>query len=239
MLIPTKPLFLLLYLLTIPASAAEVALDVGHSRRNPGVISASGIPEWELNRQLAAEVAGHLQQLGVDYRLIGADGKMEVLAERTALAEKDALFISLHHDSVQPEWLKQVDRYSGYSLFVSRKNRKIEESLACARKIGDRLLATGFHPSRYHAAPVKGENRPFADQRRGIHYYDGLAVLRTAQQPAVLIEAGVVVNLQDEIHITGKEGRSRIAEAIAQAVSECLHTLRTNSLKQSVVKESR
>jgi N-acetylmuramoyl-L-alanine amidase len=222
MLIPTKPLFLLLYLLTIPASAAEVVLDVGHSRRNPGVISASGIPEWELNRQLAAEVAGHLQQLGVDYRLIGADGKMEVLAERTALAEKDALFISLHHDSVQPEGLKQVDRYSGYSLFVSRKNRKNEESLACARKIGDRLLAAGFHPSRYHATPVKGENRPFADQSRGIHYYDGLAVLRTAQQPAVLIEAGVVVNLQDEIHITGKEGRSRLAEAIAQAVSECL-----------------
>lgn len=239
MLIPTKPLFLLLYLLTIPASATEVALDVGHSRRNPGVISARGIPEWELNRQLAAEVAGHLQQLGVDYRLIGADGKIEVLAERTALAEKDALFISLHHDSVQPEWLKQVDRYSGYSLFVSRKNRKIEESLACARKIGDRLLAAGFHPSRYHAAPVKGENRPFADQSRGIHYYDGLAVLRTAQQPAVLIEAGVVVNLQDEIHITGKEGRSRIAEAIAQAISECLHIIRTNSLKQSVVKESR
>jgi N-acetylmuramoyl-L-alanine amidase len=222
MLIPMKPLLLLLSLLTIPASAAEVALDIGHSRRNPGVISAGGIPEWELNRQLAEEIAAHLQQLGVSYRLIGADGTMEVLLERTALAERDALFISLHHDSVQPEWLEQVDRYSGYSLFVSRKNRKIEESLACARKIGDRLLAAGFHPSRYHAAPVKGENRPFADQNRGIHYYDGLAVLRTAQQPAVLVEAGVVVNPQDEIHSTGKEGRSRIAEAIAQAVSECL-----------------
>jgi N-acetylmuramoyl-L-alanine amidase len=239
MLMPMKPLLLLLSLLTIPASAADVALDIGHSRRNPGVISARGIPEWELNRQLAEEVAAHLQQLGVSYRLIGADGTMEILLERTALAEKDALFVSLHHDSVQPEWLAQIDRYSGYSLFVSRKNRKIEESLACAQKLGNRLLAAGFHPSRYHAAPVKGENRPFADQSRGIHYYDGLAVLRTARQPAVLVEAGVAVNPQDEIHSTGKEGRSRIAEAIAQAVSECLHIIRTNSLKQSVRKESK
>lgn len=225
--------------MTLPANAAEVALDIGHSRRNPGVISAAGIPEWELNRQLAEEVAGHLSRIDVSYRLIGADGKMEVLTERTALAEKDKLFISLHHDSVQPEWLTQVDRYSGYSLFVSRNNPKIGESLACARQIGDRLQSAGFHPSLYHAAPVEGENRPFADRGRGIHYYDGLAVLRTAQQPAVLIEAGVIVNPQDEIHVAGKEGRSRTAEAIAEAVVECLQLIRTSGLKQSILKKSK
>lgn len=234
-----KLLLLLPYFLATLAGAADVALDVGHSRRNFGVISASGIPEWELNRQLAEEVAGHLSRIGVSYRLIGADGSMEILTERTAQAEKDALFISLHHDSVQPEWLKQVERYSGYSLFVSRNNPKIGESLACAREIGDRLLTAGFHPSLYHAAPVEGENRPFADRGRGIHYYDGLAVLRTARQPAVLIEAGVVVNPQDEIHVAGKEGRSRTAEAIARAVADCLRIIRTSTLKQSTLKKSK
>ncbi|MGJ0486666.1 MAG: N-acetylmuramoyl-L-alanine amidase family protein [Methylomicrobium sp.] len=225
--------------MTLAANAADVALDIGHSRRNPGVISAKGIPEWELNRQLAAEVAGHLSRIGVSYRLIGADGKMEVLTERTDLAKKDALFISLHHDSVQPEWFAQVDRYSGYSLFVSRNNPKIGESLACAREIGDRLLTAGFHPSLYHAAPVEGENRPFADRGRGIHYYDGLAVLRTARQPAVLVEAGVVVNPQDEIPVAGKEGRNRTAEAIAQAVMDCLQIIRMNTRKQGILKKSK
>jgi N-acetylmuramoyl-L-alanine amidase len=229
---PMKPLLLLLYFLILPATAAEVAIDIGHSRRNPGVTSAGGIPEWELNRQLAEAVAVQLRKLGIDYRLIGADGTMEVLAERTRLAEKDLFFVSLHHDSVQPEWLAHANRFSGYSLFVSRNNRKIDDSLACAQKIGDRLLAAGFHPSHYHATPVMGENRPFADRSRGIHYYDGLAVLRTAQQPAVLVEAGVVVNPQDESHVTGKEGRERIAEAIAQAVAECLQIVRKNPLNQ-------
>jgi N-acetylmuramoyl-L-alanine amidase len=234
-----KRLFLPLYLLTMHLNAAEVALDVGHSRHHPGVISASGVPEWELNRQLAEEIAGHLKPLNVGYRLIGADGMIEVLSERTALAQEDALFISLHHDSVQPELLAQIDRYNGYSLFVSRKNPNIDESLACARQIGGSLLAAGFRPSLYHAEPIKGENRPFADRSRGIHYYDGLAVLRTARQPAVLIEAGVVANPRDEMLVTGKEGRNRIAEAIAQAVAECVKSLRSRPLPQTALKKSK
>jgi N-acetylmuramoyl-L-alanine amidase len=219
----------LFLLLAFPGYAADVALDVGHSRRKPGVISAAGIPEWELNRQLAEEVADRLGQIDVGYRLIGADGAMEVLAERTALAAPDALFVSLHHDSVQPAWLDRAGRYRGYSLFVSRHNPKIGESLACAKEIGDCLLAAGFQPSLYHATPIAGENRPFADRTRGIHYYDGLAVLRTARQPAVLIEAGVAVNPEDEMRVTGKAGRARVAEAIARGITNCLRIIRARS----------
>jgi len=225
-----KPLFLLLTCLSLSSTAAEVALDIGHSRSHPGTISAGGVPEWELNRRLAEAVAAHLRRRGIGYRLIGADGKMEVLAERTALAAKDSLFISLHHDSVQPDWFAQAEHYRGYSLFVSRKNQRIDQSLACAKLIGDRLIGAGFQPSLYHATPVKGENRPFADQGRGIHYYDGLAVLRTARQAAVLVEAGVVANPRDEMKVTGKEGRDRVARAIAEAVVDCLQAMQPYSL---------
>jgi len=217
-----KLLGLIFYALTGYATAADVALDVGHSRLSPGVISASGIPEWELNRLLALEVAANLDRIGVSYRMIGNDGNVEILTQRTALAQPDKLFISLHHDSVLPEWLSQADRYRGYSLFISRKNSTTDKSLACAQFIGHRLLAAGFQPSRYHATPIKGENRPFADQRHGIHYFDGLAVLRTARQPAVLIEAGVVVNAKDEAKVTSEEGRNQVAKAIALAVNDCL-----------------
>jgi N-acetylmuramoyl-L-alanine amidase len=217
-----KKLIFLFFALAHSAIAAEVALDSGHSRRNPGAISALGIPEWELNRQLALDVAQRLERLGISYRLIGSDGNMEVLTDRTALAQSDELFISLHHDSVLPEWLAHVERYRGYSLFISRQNPKINASLDCARQLGDRLLAAGFEPSGYHATPVKGENRPFADRRRGIHYFDGLAVLRTARQPAVLVEAGVIVNRKDEIHITSEKGREKMADAIASAINDCL-----------------
>lgn len=221
-LMQMKCLALVLYLLTLPAAAAEVALDVGHSRQHPGVISAGGTPEWELNRRLALAVAARLQTRGISHRLIGADGKMDVLLDRTEAAKNERLFISLHHDAIQPEWIRQAQRFYGYSLFVSRRNPQLDASLACARHVGDRLRAAGLQPSLYHAAPVAGENRPFADRPRGIHYYDGLAVLRSARQPALLIEAGVVVNPEDERRVTSAEGRERIAGAIAAAIADCL-----------------
>jgi N-acetylmuramoyl-L-alanine amidase len=37
----------------------------------------------------------------------------------------------------------------------------------------------GFTPSRYHADPMVGENRAFADEANGVHYFDNRAVLKT------------------------------------------------------------
>jgi N-acetylmuramoyl-L-alanine amidase len=47
-------------------------------------------------------------------------------------------------------------------------------------------------------------------------------VLKSAHQPAVLIEAGVIVNPVDELKVTGREGRQRLASAIASGAAECL-----------------
>jgi N-acetylmuramoyl-L-alanine amidase len=216
-----KPLFLI-NLAVGPAAAADVAVDVGHFTEQPGATGASGAKEWELNRLLALEIAERLGQARISYQLIGEDGKMNILADRAFAACNDRLFLSIHHDSIPPDWMPRAEKFSGFSLFVSRKNRRTEDSLACARKIGAKLLAAGFQPSRYHALPVKGENRPFADERTGVHYFDDLVVLKSAQQPAVLIEAGVIVNPVDELKVTGREGRQRLASAIASGAAECL-----------------
>lgn len=205
-----------------PVSASDVAIDIGHFTDKPGVTGASGVKEMQLNRMLAHEIAELIGRAGFSYRLIGDDGRINILAERTAAALDDRLFLSIHHDSVLPEWMARAGEFSGYSLFVSRKNPEIKMSLACARKIGAKLLASGFNPSRYHALPVQGENRPFADEPRGVHYFDDLVVLKTAKQPAVLIEAGVIVNPVDEIEVTGRAGCKRLAKAIASGTAECL-----------------
>jgi N-acetylmuramoyl-L-alanine amidase len=77
-------------------------------------------------------------------------------------------------------------------------------------------------PSRYHADPVIGENRPFADETNGVHYYDNLAVSKTAKMPAVLIEAGVIINREDEARMNDPAVRSRIAQAISAGAARCL-----------------
>jgi N-acetylmuramoyl-L-alanine amidase len=55
-----------------------------------------------------------------------------------------------------------------------------------------------------------------------VHYYDQLVVLHTATQPAVLIEAGVIVNRESEQMLAMSQTRENIAQAIAEGISICL-----------------
>ena len=203
-------------------SAKEVALDVGHYAAEPGVISVTGIPEFEFNLALALEVKAELEKHQLKVRLIGERGDYAVLHHRTRDARGADLFVSIHHDSVQERWLPQADRFTGFSLFISRQNPQLQKSLACASAIGSKLRGAGFTPSRYHADPVLGESRPFADEANGVHYYDNLAVARTASMASVLVEAGVIVNREEERRMRDPEVRGRIAAAVAAGVRECL-----------------
>ena len=208
--------------LAAAACAAEIAVDVGHYVAEPGVISASGRPEFAYNLDLGLELKSELERSGLRVRLIGERGDYAVLHHRTRDATGAALFVSIHHDSVKERLLPEADRFSGFSLFVSRENPELRKGLACASAIGARLRAAGFTPSRYHADPVLGENRPFADEVNGVHYYDNLAVAKTAAMPAVLVEAGVIVNREEDARLRDPEVRRALARAIAQGVTQCL-----------------
>jgi N-acetylmuramoyl-L-alanine amidase len=199
-----------------------VALDVGHFAAEPGVISAAGRPEFEYNLDLARDVKAELEKLRMAVRMIGERGDYAVLHHRTRDAVGADLFLSIHHDSVKEELLPQADRFSGFSLFVSRLNPEAGKSLACASAIGASLRSAGFVPSRYHADPVTGAPRPFADETNGVHWYDHLAVGRTASMPSVLLEGGVIVNREEERRMRDPEVRRRIAAAVAQGVRACL-----------------
>ncbi len=199
-----------------------VAVDVGHYAAEPGVISASGVPEFEFNLALAFEVKTELEKLQIKVRLIGERGDYAVLHHRTRDAKGADLFVSIHHDSVKERLLPEADRFSGFSLFISKFNPTAEKSLVCASAIGAKLRGAGFTPSRYHADPVLGESRPFADEPNGVHYYDNLAVGRSASMPSVLVEAGVIVNHDEDARMRDPDVRRRIAAAVAEGVRECL-----------------
>jgi len=80
----------------------------------------------------------------------------------------------------------------------------------------------GFTPSLYHADRQYGENRPFADKDNGVHYFDNLAIVRRSQVPAVLFEAGVIVNRDEELRMRDPTVRAKIANAVADGVTACL-----------------
>ena len=87
---------------------------------------------------------------------------------------------------------------------------------------GAELRRAGFTPTAHHAEPIAGENRPWADEANGVYWFDGLAVLRTAASPALLLEAGIILNRADEVSLGQPATRRRIAKAVADGLDACL-----------------
>lgn len=214
---------------------AWVALDVGHNLDQPGATSARGRTEFEFNRVMALELARSLRVLGVEARLINADGSIRSLTARARAARGAQLLVAIHHDSVQPQFLtpwfhdgmerlRSGDRFSGFSLFVSRRSAALGAGLRCASAIGEGLQVDGFRPSLYHAESVPGEFKPFADRTNGVHYFDNLVVLKVAEMPALLLEAGVIVNRDEEERLLDPARMRRMADAIARSIRACLAT---------------
>ena len=104
------------------------------------------------------------------------------------------------------------DRFSGWSLFVSRDNVSFDRALVFASGLADSLLKKGLPFSLHHAEPIPHENRPILDHSRGIYAFDQLVVLRAAEAPAVLLEAGVIVNREEEWRAASPERRVLIAD---------------------------
>lgn len=211
----------------------RIAIDVGHSKSFPGTTSAHGTPEFEFNAALASVIQQTLTSSTTHAFKIGADGNMIDLPKRTQAAQvaHATFFLSIHHDSAQPQYLqtwivnhstqKYSSDFSGFSLFVSRKNPQPDHSLRCASAIGAALKLSGFHPALHHAEPIPGESKEWADQTNGVYFYDNLVVLKTATMPALLLEAGVIVNPQEEEKLRKKTTQRSIAQAIKQGLLKC------------------
>jgi len=211
--------------------APAVAIDVGHSMQHPGARSASGVPEFEFNRAVADLLLKELRRSGFSGAFILESEKEDLnLRQRVdkARGQHAALLVSIHHDSVQPQYLKtwrvagrdQVycDQFKGYSLFCSGSNKAFGESVRCARAIGQQLRQAGFAPSLHHSLPVPGENRTLIDSRLGIYEYSELGILRGADCPAVLIECGVILNREEEKNISSIAVRRKLVHAIASGI---------------------
>jgi N-acetylmuramoyl-L-alanine amidase len=209
-----------------------VAVDIGHTVEDPGATSARGIPEFVFNMALGRDVEKALSEAGFPARRIIVSGKgKEQLARRVAAAAalSPALVISIHHDSVQERYLEDwrfagmplrySDRFSGFSIFVSRASPLFEEGLAFARELGRTLVAAGLRFSSHHAERIAGENRETLDGEAGVFEFRNLRVLKQPAAPAILFEAGIIVNRAEEIDLASPARRQLTATAIVEAVA--------------------
>ena len=205
-------------------AGAAVVLDTGHTPNRPGTTGANGKREYDYNLALSNQVAAELAAAGLTVIRVASDGHDVALKDRTASSASAALFVSVHHDSIQQAWIDdgRAGEYSGFSVFVSGKNQSQTKSLFCARSVGEALRGAGEKPSLYHAMPIKGENRPLVDQARGVHRFDDLVVLKSAASPAILIEAGVIANPREAVRLAQVSTVDLLGRQIASAIVRCL-----------------
>ncbi len=201
----------------------------------PGALSARGVPEYAFNLQLADAVKQALVDAGFDktVRLVTATAPWIGLVERAARANnmRADMFISNHHDSV-PDYMLETwgyqgqqnhfsDRFKGYAIFISNDNADRKGSLEFGRFLGKELQARSLPYTPHYTLPLMGKyRRELIDADAGVYRYDQLIVLRETRMPAVLLEAGSIVNRQEELELASPERRSLVSAAVAAAVED-------------------
>jgi N-acetylmuramoyl-L-alanine amidase len=218
-----------------PRDKFRVVVDVGHTLDVPGAMSARGVPEYAFNLQLGQDADKALIDAGFGQTvlLITKTAPWLGLIERAqrANAMHADLFIALHHDSVPDNLMHPWqyngqdqgynDDYPGYAIFISNDNADRAGSLKFGSLLGKELQARGLQYTPHYTLALMGHHRrDLVDAKAGVYRFNELLVLRETHMPAVLLEAGSIVNRQEELQLATPERRALTSAAIVAAVDE-------------------
>ncbi|MEO5641563.1 MAG: N-acetylmuramoyl-L-alanine amidase [Sphingomicrobium sp.] len=220
-----------------------VVIDPGHGGHDPGATSVSGRAEEKaLTLALSIELRDVLAERGrVRVAMTRTDDRYIPLEQRADIARRlgAGLFVSLHMDHAPNALARGVTIYSladvasdadaaRYAMTENRTARlassdgdgtvrallsdlavrdQMEDSAALAERIVRRA-----------AGPVLLRPRP--------HQFAAFHVLRRADTPAVLVEAGYISNVDDEMALVTAKGRAPLVLALAQSIEADLATRR-------------
>jgi N-acetylmuramoyl-L-alanine amidase len=213
----------------------RIVLDVGHTAESEGATSARNIPEFVFNLRLARRIEEKLKADGFpETRLLVTEGKARPsLVKRVAAANElhASLFLSIHHDSVPNSLLENwefegkkshfSDRFSGYSVFVSRNNPDFKTSLSFAELVAKEMKAQGLQYAQQYTQAIMGRyQHPLLNKETGVYSFDKLIVLKSTRMPAVLLEAGSIINRDEELKMETPERRDIISGAVVAAVKK-------------------
>jgi N-acetylmuramoyl-L-alanine amidase len=218
---------------TCDRAAFRVVVDVGHTEEVPGAKSARGNYEYDFNLRLAKMIDQQLRDAGfAKTLLLVTHGRTHAgLAERVGRANSYGadLFFSIHHDSVPDKFLQKwtyedeehsySDRFKGHSIFISKSNGNPAASLVFGRLLGQQLKAREMKYTPHYTEKFMGSRqRMLVDKEAGVYRYDQLIVLKDTHMPAVLLEAGSIINRDEEVALATSDRHERIAAAAVDAV---------------------
>ena len=212
-----------------------VVLDAGHGGRDPGAKGVSGsTTEKELTLALARELRDELAERGrVRVALTRDDDRYLTLDQRAEIARRlgASAYLSLHIDSAPNPLARGATVYSlsdvasdAEAARLAAKENKAGEGLSSEPDgslrgmLSDLALREQMNASASLAERLVRKSAGRYLLRPEPHRFADFRVLRHAEVPAVLFEAGYISNVDDEALLVQPEERQRIVAALAQAI---------------------
>src|SRR5262249_15020216 len=111
------------------------------------------------------------------------------------------------------------DRFKGHSIFISDANGDRAGSMLFARLLGRELKARDLKYTPHYTQKFMGSRqRELLDPAVGVYSYDRLMVRKTTRMPAVLFEAGSIVNRDEELIMASEQRQLIVGSAVTDAV---------------------
>ena len=218
-----------------------ILIDPGHGGRDPGAPGVSGTTrEKDLTLAMSEELADLLEERGrVRVALTRETDRYLTLEQRAAIARRlqAALFLSIHMDSAPNPLAKGTTIYSLSDVASSAEAARFaqaengsdgalssEADDSVRALLADVALREQMEESAGLAEKLLRRAAGRVDLRPRPHQFAAFHVLRRAETPAVLVEAGYISNAEDEAALMTKEGRAPLVLALAQAIEADMAT---------------
>ena len=210
-----------------------VVIDAGHGGRDPGAISVSGqVREKQLTLVLAQALRDELVKRGrVRVAMTRDDDRYLTLDERAAVARRltAAMFVSIHIDSAPNPLARGASVYSlsdvasdaEAAAVAARENMgedQGERGGAVDLMLADLAMRSHMSASADLASRLVNKAAGRVELRPDPHRFAAFHVLRRAETPAVLFEAGYLSNADDELLLRNPTDRAKMVLALAQAI---------------------
>ena len=212
-----------------------VLIDPGHGGRDPGAPSVSRtLTEKQLTLAMATELADLLEQRGrVRVAMVREDDRYLTLDQRAAIARRlgASLFVSLHMDSAPNPLARGVTVYSLSDVassaeaarFAMAENRaggalSSEDDGSLRSILSDLALRGQMEESAALAQRLLRRAAGRVALRPRPHQFAAFHVLRRAETPALLVEAGYISNVDDEAMLATGDGRAPLVLVLAQTI---------------------
>lgn len=221
-----------IYASPVARGRSIVVVDAGHGGRDPGATSVSGqVREKELTLILAQALRDELVKRGrVRVAMTRNDDRYLTLDDRAAVARRldAAMFVSIHIDSAANPLARGASVYSlsdvasdaEAAALAAKENAGDERGSGNGvdAMLADLAMRSQMSASADLASRLVNKAAGRVELRPNPHRFAAFHVLRRADAPAVLFEAGYLSNADDELLLRNPNDRTKMVLALAQAI---------------------